>query len=1429
ALRRAAPADDLHAARPDDLALLLLTSGSTGLPKAVMLSHRNLLTMAAGTVQMNGFTGDDVTLNWMPLDHVGAISFLGIMAVALGCRQVHAPTDWILKDPLRWLGLIQRHKASISWAPNFAFSLLNDRAAEIDAQPWDLSPLRFLVNAGEQIVARTARHFLRLLGRHGLPADALRPAFGMSETCSGITWSAGFTLDNSADGMAFVELGRPIPGAALRIVDDAGQVVAEGVPGRLQVSGPSVTAGYYQNPERNREAFTADGWFTTGDIGYLDDGRLVLTGRDKDDIIVNGVNYHSHEIEAVVEEAGGVEISYTAACAVRGADDAGDRLAVFFVPAVEDPDWVKALIRRLRGAVAQKVGIAPDYLLPVTRDAIPKTAIGKIQRPPLARRFAAGEFDALLQQFGAAADHPNALPDWFHRRVWRRRRPEAAPGAAAGPLLIFLDAGGLGEALARRVPDCITVEAGAQFARLAPRHYRIGADQPEHYRRLLAELAGAGTSIGAILHLWSHGPRTGNADPEPDLAAGAYSLLHLVQALRDAAPARLLVVSSRSQCLAAGDPLAAGRAALPALVRTIAQESPGLNCRHLDLPEIQTAGDAAAAHADLLLQELGTRADEPEVAWRDGERWVARLAKAEFSPEAAAPLPFADGGLYLITGGLGGIGREIAAYLLKNHDARLLLVGRSAAPDALPPGEILYRAADVADLEALRQAVAAAQARWDRPLAGVIHLAGVFHQRPLAEETAAGLAAALRPKLHGTLALHRLLEDRPEALFIGFSSVNSIFGGAAAGAFAAASRCLDGFLAWRRRHGWPRSYSVLWGPWSEAGINRDAPNREAIRASGYLPIATRQGLASLLVGLRHDQPQLIVGLDGGNPRIRRYIEPPVLETRRLTAYFTAADDAIPAGLAQWTVPDRFQTPSRCRFLPLRELPRTAAGDIDRARLASGNVYGSAAGRAPATDPERRIAAIWQELLGLPEVGLKDNFFELGGHSLLLIQAQSRLQAQFGRPLSLVDMFKYPTVEALAGYLGRAQTAPPAAARLGYDRAKRRAAAGRADIAVIGLACRFPGADSADAFWQNLKNGVESITFFSDAELAASGIDPALLANPRYVKASPVLNDAESFDAEFFGYSAREAQWLDPQQRLLLECAWESLEDAGYDPWAYPGAIGIYAGATLNTYLLNNLHPHRHRLDSNDTLAVTTVDSLGGLQLMVANDKDYLTTRVSYKLNLRGPSVNVQTACSTSLAAIHLAVQGLRAGECDMALAGGVSVRAPQKVGHLYQDGMIVSPDGHCRAFDAAAQGTIFGSGVGLVVLKRLDEALADGDRVYALIKGSAMNNDGGAKVGYMAPSGDGQAVVAAEAIAMAGVDAGTITCVEAHGTATPMGDPIEVEGLSQAFRMTTDRQGYCALGSVKTNVGHLQIASGVAGFIKTVLALHHRQLPPTLH
>ena len=894
-LRRRPVDDELPARQAEDLAVLLLTSGSTGQPKGVPLSHRNLLAMAAGTIDGNGFTAAEVTLNWMALDHVGSVSFLGTMAAALGCTQIHVPTGYILQEPLRWLDLISRHRATISWAPNFAFTLFLDRAAEVQAGKWDLSSMRFLVNAGEPVVARTARKFITLLQAHGLPVGALRPAFGMSETCSGITWSRGLTLENTTDDQAFVDLGPTIPGAEMRVVNEAGVELPDGESGMLQLRGPSVFSGYFRNPEENARVLK-DGWFETGDLAFLKNGCLYIAGRLKDVIIVNGANFYCHEIETAAETVTGLVKTYTAACAVRDAAAETDQLALFFCVAPEHRASLETIARSVRTKLFQQVGIAPAYLVALETADVPKTEIGKIQRAQLKKAFEAGA---------------------FRDRV--------------------------------------------------------------------------------------------------------------IQATR--------AVSAKS--------------------------------------------------------------------------------------------------------------------------------------------------------------------------------------------------ARKRAKSRGELA-------------------------------------------------------------------------------------------------------------------------------------------------------------------------TA------------------------------IAEIWQEVLGLERVGHDETFFELGGHSLLIVQVQVRLQELVGRAVPVVELFNCPTVRTMAEHFAKEFDAiEPSASATMNGTARRQTQDG--DIAIVGIGLRFPGASNPEEFWRVLSEGRETITFFTAEQALAAGVDPELVRNPNHVRAAPLLDAPEAFDAEFFRYTAKEARMIDPQQRIFLEVCWEAFEDAGYDPLTFPGKVGLFAASGMNAYLPNNLWANDKFLQEENGGRMLTVDSMNGFNVMITNDKDYLPMRVSYKLNLRGPSVNVQSACSSTLLTLHEACKSLRAGDCEMALAGGVSIKLPQHAGHLYSPGMLNSPDGHCRAYDEKAEGTIFGNGAGVVLLKPLAAAQAAGDRIYAVVKGTASNNDGGGKVGFTAPSSAGQEDVCAEAMARAGVSAESVTFMEGHGTGTALGDPIEVNALSSAFRRQTGRSGYCALGSVKTNVGHLQIASGIAGLIKTTLALHHRRIPGTLH
>jgi len=523
------------------------------------------------------------------------------------------------------------------------------------------------------------------------------------------------------------------------------------------------------------------------------------------------------------------------------------------------------------------------------------------------------------------------------------------------------------------------------------------------------------------------------------------------------------------------------------------------------------------------------------------------------------------------------------------------------------------------------------------------------------------------------------------------------------------------------------------------------------------------------------------------------------------------------------------------FVWLDAFPLTPNEKIDRKALPLPDLENARSSReiqAPRNEIERIIAAVWKECLGLADVSIRENFFDLGGHSLLLAKVHTKLPEFLQHKLSMVDLYKYPTIQSLANFVERDieedEYFVKEDAHVERMRLRRRlmASISGVKIAIVGMAGRFPGADTVQDFWQNICNKTESITFFTPEQLREAGVPEEVIRQPNYVPAKGVLRDVAGFDAAFFNFTPREAQITDPQQRLFLEVAWEALEDAGCVPARFKGRIGVYGGVGINQYLVNNLAAHPQLLAS-----------VGDYPVLLGNDKDFLCTRVSYKLNLDGPAVVVQTACSTSLVAVHTACQALLNEECDAALAGGVSLSRLGNTGYFYHEGMIMSPDGHCRAFDAKAAGTVQGQGCGIVVLKRLDDALRDNDHIYAVISGSATNNDGSNKTGYTAPSVDGQAKAIRLAQASANLSPTRISYIEAHGTGTPIGDPIEIEALKQTFRddNSPDKvkpglvKQRCAIGSVKTNIGHLDAAAGIAGLIKTAMAMQARLLPPTLH
>ncbi|MDH6605021.1 nonribosomal peptide synthetase DhbF [Streptomyces sp. SAI-208] len=1047
---RAAPEDhDWYPARPDDLMLMLMTSGSTGLPKAVRLTHRNVLTRSAATEQLNGLGADDVSLNWIPLDHVTGVVMFHLRDVYLGCRQIHAPTPWILQDPLRWMDLADRHRVTVTWAPNFAFGLLAEQSHRFTGRDWDLSPMRLVMNAGEVVVASAARGFLHALKPFGLPQDVMHPGWGMSETCSVVTDAVLPAAPVPGEG-TFVSCGRPYPGFAMRVVDEQGTVLPEGEAGRFQVRGTSVTGGYHDNPAANAEAFTDDGWFDTGDLAFLRDGELYITGRAKDVIIVNGVNHYSHEIEACVEELPYAERSFTAAVAVR-TDPASptDELALFLHLTPEAGADPARALREIAGKVTREIGVSPAFLVPVPRDAVPKTEIGKIQRTKLRKSFEAGDFDDEVRRTQVLLGTAATVPDWFLRPVWQRTERPDAPAVAPGRHTLVLaggdpQVGALAERLAEALRSagglCTVVEEAAAYERLDAAHYRVRPVETADYAAMLGQLADDERPVDAVLYL--DGLRgTGEPPVAPDDTTGVERLLAFARVLAERpAPQRpvdLVYVSAGAQAVRPGDRPAPAHAMAAALLKSLAEESAALRTRHLDL-----SADDAMDPLPVLAAETTATDDGADIAYRDGHRYVRRLAPLPEIPARAEPA--ARDGFTLITGGLGGVGTEIAAHLLRTPGIRLLVLGRTPEDEAeaLPAlrerGEVRYFRADVTDEHQVRAAVEAAAEDWGVPLTSVLHLAGTLVERPVGDLDTTTWRRALEAKVRGAWTLHRLTADHPHISFVTFSSVNGFFGGAMNAAYAAANAYLDALAAYRRSLGLP-AQSLAWSMWREHGMSRGYGLTALTEARGYRLLDAPAALRSFEFARTLDQPHLLIGADRTAPWVGSHVVAPVRPTRCLTArvgledgtdlgalYRAAAAGARAAGLSDdaWTLCSAGSTGVR---------PDEPGTEEDLRRL------------------EGRLAQVWREVLDRDRVGLDDNFFDLGGNSLLLVTAQSAVNRAFGSELSVVDLFAHPTVRDLARHLAATGAGPVADVEAasgpesgdGLDRAREQARRQRA--------------------------------------------------------------------------------------------------------------------------------------------------------------------------------------------------------------------------------------------------------------------------------------------------------------------------------------------------------------------------------------------------
>jgi acyl-CoA synthetase (AMP-forming)/AMP-acid ligase II len=862
----------VEAKDPLDIAVVLLTSGSTGRPKGVPLSHRNIIECMRTTALVSHFGEDDVSLNWAPLDHPGPLIHCAIRPLLVGAEQIHGPAAAVLENPLAWLDWIEKYKVTSAWAPNFAYSLVVKQATAIQSKSWDLSRLKCLLSTAEPISVMICRRFLTLLEPSGLRAEMMNASWGMAETSSGVTQNNRFLIDRGGSfGDKFADLGRPIAGVEIRIVDADDLLLREGQIGYIQVRGTTVTAGYFRDDERNSQSYTRDGWFRTGDLGCLHQGRLTITGRSKDLIIVAGRNVYPHEVEAAAELVAGVEKSFTAACSARDPGDDKDKLAIFLH--IHAAYRRSDVLKRVCASVSQQTGITPRWVLPVARLSIPKTSIGKIGRGELRSRLESGEFIALARHCDLLLENEGTIVDWFFEKHWTRA---IVLKKAERPTrwLVFDDDGALYAALSQQLASTIPVVrivSGSKFG-CRTDGWTVRPGSADDYDTVLRSNEG---SLTIVAWEWKVPAEQPLACVFNDaLMEATAPLMHLLKAITRARGAEadtcLSVVTNGVVRVNENDrEIFPPRAALSGLLKCAVREIAGLDGFVLDVPP-----DDASAATRALLDEVGSLRRELEVAYRDGSRFVARLRGPQFEFRRRHGLPLKRGGAYVISGGLGGVGFCIAEHLLKHWNAQLLLLGRQ--PLGNDPkrqsrfdhlrgmsGIVRYAAVDLTNSANTEVVVAEFEADIRRDVEGVFHLAGAAPERLLVDETPETLRNVIEPK---GLAAVVLSECRPEAFFLSFSSLIGFFGGATMGGYCAANGVAEAIVTRLRQRG-RKAWCLASSTWENTGMSQGHAAAGVASAQGHLAMSPNEGIASLCAMMDYDVPILSVGLKSTSPHV----------------------------------------------------------------------------------------------------------------------------------------------------------------------------------------------------------------------------------------------------------------------------------------------------------------------------------------------------------------------------------------------------------------------------------------------------------------------------------------------------------------------------------------------------------------------------------
>ncbi|WP_144481912.1 non-ribosomal peptide synthetase [Bacillus pumilus] len=1057
---------EAHPVMPEDSVFFILTSGSTGMPKCVEHSHRSVLANVKGTVAANGFTQDDVSLDWMPLDHIGGIVMFHLVNVYTGCEQIRARTDDFIAQPLRWLDWMDRYRATKTWAPNFAFAMINDYEKDFSSGSWDLSAMTCMINGAEAVVPKTIHRFLHLLAPHGLKGDVIRPAFGMSEISSAVVFSFAIERGNENSGVltfeetslteqlrpaearetgtvSFTELGKPIPGITIRIVNHEHELLPEDHIGSVQIKGPTTMKGYYKNDEANQEVFQTEGWFHTGDLGFLHEGRLTLTGREKDMIIINGKNYHNYEIEAMAEEVPGVETSFVAACSVRMEASASDELILFFTPKLYEPAYIMRASQYMKTHIATKMGLSSSKIIPVQKHAFPKTSSGKIERAQLKTRWQEGEFDEIIKELDIRLENEHTLPDWSYQKKWTTAPLHKTEKQTAGDTVIFADALGLADqlkSLSNNEQTYITVEPGQAFTQLTHTHFIIHPNRPSDYEQLFETLRSYGVSVKQIIHLWNYTKKEDilqAALAKEAQKMGSMSALYTTKAMAAyEEPVEITFVSAHAMNLPEDQTHHVEKVTTAGLMTAVQHEWPFIKVRCLDFSLTESADHS---HASAIMTELTQDTSYQVAAYREGVRYIPLLTPLHLEREQKRKTPpFESSGLYVLTGGLGGLGRMLSEHLLTSYQAHLVLLGRKAREaltadqqDILTSlekqaekrgGTVHYEEVELTDAKALEALISRQEVAHEKRLHGVIHFAGIIQEELLADMTSVSLHAMYEAKVYGTVALHEVASKRQNVLFLSSSSARTLKGGMTVGAYCAANEFVEQFAHYQKLTSTVKPYCFSFSMWDETGMSEGSMIKGILKERGYLPISKRAGLQTMLACLMTDAPLIYMGLDRSKQDIQEMLHAEDRTEKAVYVFFkTDKTKAIEERLYQsiyTSLQSHLSGEYSVHLFPEEYWKESEDGMPDEAYFKalieeSGQ---DAEGRAPQTETEKRLASIWSELLDVSNISCGDHFFLLGGHSLKATQMLSAVRQRMGFDVPLAVLFEHTRLGELASWI-----------------------------------------------------------------------------------------------------------------------------------------------------------------------------------------------------------------------------------------------------------------------------------------------------------------------------------------------------------------------------------------------------------------------------